>query len=122
LKIEGEPIVLPADIATPLGLVLHELATNAARHGALSNRTGKVTVTWASSRRNNTPVLRFDLEGDRRPNRTATCAKGFGSTLIETAVPNAKVKREFRGDGMVCTIELSWPESVQHAAADSKGQ
>ena len=41
LRIEGEPVLLPADLATPFGLVLHELATNAAKHGALSNRTGK---------------------------------------------------------------------------------
>jgi two-component system CheB/CheR fusion protein len=117
LRIEGEPLGLPADIATPFGLVLHELATNAAKHGALSNRTGKVTVTWASSRRNNERVLRFDWKETGGPAGRRPATKGFGSTLVETAVPNAKVKREFRGDGMVCTIELSWPESVQDAVA-----
>lgn len=121
LQIEGEPVVLPADIATPFGLVLHELATNAAKHGALSNRTGKVAVTWTLSRRNNSRVLRFDWKETGVPARRRPAAKGFGSTLIETAVPDAKVKRDFRGDGMVCTMELSWPESVQDAAA-STGQ
>ena len=40
--------LLPADLATPFGLVLHELATNAAKHGALSNRTGpgRSKCTW----------------------------------------------------------------------------
>jgi two-component system CheB/CheR fusion protein len=42
LRIQGEPIVLPPDIATPFGLVLHEPATNAAKYGALTNSTGRV--------------------------------------------------------------------------------
>src|SRR5262249_7498843 len=53
VRIDGEPILLPPDVATPFGLVLHELATNAAKHGALSNHTGKVTTSWTTDERNN---------------------------------------------------------------------
>ena len=47
MRIEGEPVTLPADLATPFGLVLHELATNAAKHGALSRPGGAVTLRWS---------------------------------------------------------------------------
>jgi len=48
--IAGEAVLLPADLATPFGLVFHELATNAAKQGSLSNQTGRVAVTWTVSR------------------------------------------------------------------------
>jgi two-component system CheB/CheR fusion protein len=41
---------------------------------------------------------------------------GFGSTLIESAIPGAQVKREFRGDGLMCTIDVALPEPGQRAA------
>jgi two-component sensor histidine kinase len=46
VMLEGLPVELSADLAIPLGMALHELATNAARHGALSARKGQVRVTW----------------------------------------------------------------------------
>jgi two-component system, chemotaxis family, CheB/CheR fusion protein len=110
LRIEGEPIVLPPDLATPFGLVLHELATNAAKHGALSTSRGRVSVTWSVSLRNRHRTLAFEWKETNGPavNRSAT--SGFGSTLIQSAIPGAQVNREFRDDGLVCTIELDLPE------------
>jgi two-component system, chemotaxis family, CheB/CheR fusion protein len=106
VSIEGEPILLPPDVATPFGLVLHELATNAAKHGALSNHSGKVTATWTANGRNNQRFLKFDWKEVDGPAVRAPNAHGFGSTLIDTAIPGAQVKREFRPDGFVCTIEV----------------
>jgi two-component system CheB/CheR fusion protein len=105
LRIEGEPILLPADVATPFGLVLHELAVNAAKYGALSNRTGKVAVTWNAKRSSNPRTLHFEWKESGGP-AVKQSAPGFGSTLIESAIPGAQVKREFRGDGLVCTIDV----------------
>ena len=48
VRLEGGAILLPPDVASPFGLVLHELATNAAKHGALSNHVGKVTAAWTA--------------------------------------------------------------------------
>jgi two-component system, chemotaxis family, CheB/CheR fusion protein len=112
LRVEGEPIVLPPDLATPFGLVLHELATNAAKHGALSTSTGRVTVTWSVGQRNNQRVLTFEWKERGGPKVAGAATSGFGSTLIQTAIPGAQVNREFRGGGFVCTIELDLPESV----------
>ena len=52
LRIEGERVLLPADLATPFSLVLHELATNAAKHGALSRARGRVNLSWTVGSRN----------------------------------------------------------------------
>ena len=117
LRIEGEPVLLPADLATPFGLVLHELATNAAKHGALSNRTGKVAVTWGVSRGNNIRALRFDWKETGGPASREPAPTGFGSTLIESAIPGARVKREFRGDGLEVTVEVPLPEPAKNGAA-----
>ena len=112
LRIEGEPIVLPPDLATPFGLVLHELATNAAKHGALSTSKGRVSVTWAVNHRNHHRVLAFEWKETNGPKAAKSATSGFGSTLIQSAIPGARVSREFRGDGFVCTIELDLPETT----------
>jgi two-component system CheB/CheR fusion protein len=110
VRIEGEPILLPADLATPFGLVLHELATNAAKHGALSNSIGNVTASWTTAGRNNQRSLRFNWREAGGPTVRKPGAQGFGSTLIDTAIPGAQVKREFLPDGLACTIEVPLPE------------
>jgi two-component system, chemotaxis family, CheB/CheR fusion protein len=106
LQIAGEPVKLPADIATPLGLVLHELAVNAAKHGSFSTPTGKVALTWSVSRGSNPRVLHFEWKETGGPTVKPAAPAGFGSTLIESAIPNGQVKREFRREGVVCTIDV----------------
>jgi two-component system CheB/CheR fusion protein len=113
VRLQGEPILLPPDVATPFGLVLHELATNAAKHGALSNHTGKVTAAWTAGERNNHRFLTFDWREADGPAVRGPGALGFGSTLIDTAIPGAQVKREFRSDGFMCTIEVPLSEGPE---------
>jgi two-component system, chemotaxis family, CheB/CheR fusion protein len=109
IRLEGAPIMLPPDIAAPLGLVLHELATNAAKHGALSNHTGRVTATWTTGGRNNHRALKFSWTEENGPAVRKPETRGFGSTLIDSAIPGAEVEREFRPDGFVCTTEVPLP-------------
>jgi len=106
LQITGQPVLLAADIATPFGLVLHELAVNAAKHGAFANRTGKVALTWRVSAGTNPKLLHFEWKEAGGPAVKSSAPAGFGSTLIESAIPNGQVKREFRGEGVVCTIDV----------------
>jgi two-component system CheB/CheR fusion protein len=117
LRIAGPAVLLPADVATPFGLVLHELATNAAKHGALSNRTGKVVVTWTLSRRNNRRLIKVEWQETGGPAVQNPGAGGFGTTLIESAIPGANVEREFRSGGLTCTIDLELPEAAEDGAA-----
>ena len=46
ITLEGPPVMLRPEMATSLGLVLHELATNATKYGALSASTGSVALHW----------------------------------------------------------------------------
>ena len=113
LRIAGEAVLLPADVATPFGLVLHELATNAAKHGALSNQTGRVAVTWTLGGGNKGRLIKVEWQETGGPPVHRPAAGGFGTTLIESAIPGAKVRREFRSGGLVCTIELELPETAE---------
>jgi two-component system CheB/CheR fusion protein len=110
LRIEGPPVVLHADLATPFGLVLHELASNAAKYGALSRQTGRVSVTWTMSARNQTPYLSVVWRETGGPVIREPTTRGLGSSLIENGIPGATVRREFKPDGLVCTIALPLPE------------
>jgi two-component system, chemotaxis family, CheB/CheR fusion protein len=113
LRLQGDPISLPADLATPFGLVLHELATNAAKHGALSVPSGTVTLNWTISPRNPERVLKVVWQESGGPNVDTPRSAGFGGALIDSVIPGAHVEREFRSDGFVCTIELPLREETE---------
>lgn len=120
LRIAGEAVLLPADLATPFGLVFHELATNAAKQGSLSNQTGRVAVTWTVSRGDKGRLIRVEWQETGGPPAQKPADGGFGTTLIESAIPGAAVKREFRAGGLVCTIELELPEAAGNGTAAGK--
>uniref|UniRef100_UPI00135973DF sensor histidine kinase n=1 Tax=Geminicoccus flavidas TaxID=2506407 RepID=UPI00135973DF len=109
LTITGEPVVLPADLATPFGLVLHELATNAEKYGALSNDDGRVALDWRLTG-NNRQHLTVVWQESNGPPVHPRERSGFGSVLIQKGIPGAKVRHEFLPDGVTCTIELDIPE------------
>jgi two-component system, chemotaxis family, CheB/CheR fusion protein len=106
LDIAGPPVSLPSKLVTPFGLLLHELATNAAKYGALSSTKGRVTLIWKLDETLAPPLLSVvwtELDGPSvaPPNR-----KGFGSVLIEHGFPEAKVCHDFFPEGVCCKIEL----------------
>jgi two-component system CheB/CheR fusion protein len=110
IRIAGESVFVPSDIATPFTLVFHELATNAAKYGSFSGRAGTVDLGWHVNNRNGQSLLTVTWRERGGPNVTEPKTKGFGSELIERAIPNATVRREFPGDGMICTIEVPLPK------------
>jgi two-component system CheB/CheR fusion protein len=109
INFTGEPVFLPADLATPFGLVFHELATNAAKYGSFSRRAGTVDMDWSLQTRNGQPILTVAWRERGGPKTTDPKIKGFGSELIERAIPNATVRREFTSRGVICTIEVQLP-------------
>jgi two-component system CheB/CheR fusion protein len=113
VRIDGDPILLPADLATPFGLIMHELGTNAAKHGSLSRKRGGVNLSWSVSTRNKRRLLTVVWKEKGGPAVKPPKAMGFGSALIDNAVPNAKVKREFKSEGFVCTIEFELAEAME---------
>jgi two-component system CheB/CheR fusion protein len=104
-------VFLPADLATPFGLVFHELATNAAKFGSFSQQAGTVDMDWSLQTQNGQPVLTVVWRERGGPKTTEPKTKGFGSELIERAIPNATVRREFTSGGVICTIDVQLPKS-----------
>lgn len=112
LVIEGPPVVLPPDLATPFGLVFHELATNATKHGALSRPTGTVHIGWTVTQQEHGTVLSVNWRETGGPPVAPPRGNGLGSVLIANAIPNAVVNREFLAAGFVCSIEVPLPDAA----------
>ena len=111
LRLLGDPLALPPDFATPFGLVLHELATNAAKYGAFSVPAGSVLLTWTvDEEEGKRRWLKVTWRESGGPSVTAPTKTGFGGSLIERSLPGANVRREFVREGLVCVIELELPE------------
>ena len=87
LRMQGPDVTLESEQALSMGLILHELVTNAAKYGALSNPDaagGRVDVTWGEVDDDGLIVLDWVESGG--PAVTAPTQSGFGSRLIDTSV------------------------------------
>lgn len=106
VSVSGPRFHLPTELATPIALVLHELATNCLKYGAWSNAKGRVDINWDLE----TPVedthivLRWRERGG--PPVSKPMRSGLGSVLIEKGVPGAEIERTFAASGLVCTISV----------------
>ena len=118
VHLSGPSVMLPPDLATPLGLVVHELATNAAKYGALSGDKGEVDLAWSVSRRNQRPLLKVVWREHDGPPVAAPSGSGFGSRLIRQGLAGATVKHEFLPQGVQCEIEVPLPPAEDGGAPD----
>jgi len=109
VSVAGESVTLPAGLATPFGLVIHELAVNAAKFGSLSVTEGNVAVSWDLKENSGKRVLTLTWREQNGPKVGKDAPKGSGGVLIDRALPGAKIKRDSAPDGVVCTIELPLP-------------
>src|ERR1700730_10725255 len=78
--------VVGGNMAQTLALVLHELATNAAKYGSLSNERGKVSISWSVAGKGSDALFKLRWEERDGPAVTTPTQKGFGSTLLESAI------------------------------------
>jgi len=111
VRLSGPDVSLSAASAQALGLAIHELATNAVKYGALRQETGKLDVRWSVASISDQPwiELQWNELGVKLSNDPANNHKGYGSELIERALPyqlNARSKLEFAADGVRCTISV----------------
>ena len=109
LTLSGPSVKLPPGIATSLGLVLHELSTNAAKYGALSVPSGKVQISWMMEGAGKNRQLRLDWRETGGPKVIPPREKGFGSTLIEYS---GKVTQAFEPEGLRCSVEMAFSEEA----------
>ena len=104
----GPPLRLEARQAELLGLVLHELATNAIKFGAMTTPTGQIDVTWKLDSSAQRLVLAW-AENGRAPSGAPSSFRGFGTEAIEGMLPyqlKAESTLEFLSEGLRCTIVL----------------
>jgi PAS domain S-box-containing protein len=83
VQVEGPDLFLTAKAAQNFALAFHELATNAAKYGALSNRTGRVHISWSTSKQNGCPLFAFRWQERGGPPVSPPAHKGFGSVVLE---------------------------------------
>jgi light-regulated signal transduction histidine kinase (bacteriophytochrome)/CheY-like chemotaxis protein len=117
-EIVGPDVVLTSKSALALSLAIHELATNAAKYGALSSAGGKVAIRWSLTEPGGLALSWTESGG---PSVSAPTRRGFGSTLIERALAmetDGQATLRFLAGGVVCDVALP-PTSM--APSDSIG-
>jgi two-component sensor histidine kinase len=105
LLTSGDAATLAASKVAPLTMVLHELATNAAKYGAWSQKGGQVAVVWACT----DGALRLSWRESGGPAPSVRPAPGYGLRLIEGTVGHqlgGNTDLDFRRDGLVCTLQI----------------
>lgn len=109
-EFHGQGLLLKPRAAIALGLVFHELATNAVKYGALSTKMGRITLTV----RETPSALALEWVEIGGPPVSETNHKGFGRTLIASSLkylPGGGSDIEFRPDGLRCILRIP-PEDV----------
>jgi len=106
--LNGPAVQLVPREALALGMVMHELATNALKHGALSNGKGIVEVTWSLAEQ---PVKAIKIRWEEKggPFVASPKHRGFGSTLIERQLAyelDGESQLEFLPDGLVALLKV----------------
>jgi two-component sensor histidine kinase len=107
IRLSGdEHIRVPPQIAVNLAMALHELATNAAKYGALSSRSGRVDVSWTVT--HSEPMLHISWRESGGPEVRKPEREGFGTRMLQRVLASelgGKVKLEFNPAGLECSIE-----------------
>lgn len=106
-KIFGPHLTLEPKPALALALAVNELATNAAKYGAMSNREGSVAVRWETKTLDTIPSFVFIWQEFDGPHVAGPSHKGFGTRIIERLLANdfrGDVVLEYAPEGVICRL------------------
>jgi two-component sensor histidine kinase len=109
-ELDGPELTLSPETAQAMSMVLHELTTNAAKHGALSTDDGRVSVRWGQVMSGN-PEARIRIEWREAAGPTVQAPKrsGYGTEVIRDLVPyelGGTVDLAFAPGGVRCEIDI----------------
>jgi two-component sensor histidine kinase len=107
VRMYGPKVPLSPRLAVVLSMIVHEIATNAAKYGALSNETGTVTLDWEIIEDSTGRQLRLIWTEAGGPHVTAPVQRGFGSRLIERSARDqlgGEATVDFLPRGVVYTV------------------
>jgi two-component sensor histidine kinase len=106
IRFEGPAIAINPNSSVTLSLLLHELATNASKHGSLSVPNGRLSVLWHRNTDGGETSVKIAWREQGGPVAIAPAKKGFGSRLITASMEQLKgnVELEFLPEGIRCTL------------------
>jgi two-component sensor histidine kinase len=107
-EIAGDNIAVSSGPAISLSMVIHELCTNAVKHGALSAPNGRVLISWAVSE-DHPPRFKLHWKERGGPPVQEPSRRSFGSRLIEQALPGqlqGEARLKFEPDGLSCEVNI----------------
>ena len=105
VSVRGPVVVLPPATAQTIALALHELATNAAKYGALSTEAGRVSLTW----RLENGKLELSWKESHGPQITSPNRRGYGSRAIVAGIERQLggiVNFDWQTSGLRCTLSV----------------
>jgi len=104
LVFSGPALTVSRDVAVSFALLIHELATNAAKYGALSNGEGRIEISWSEEQANGL----LNWKERHGPAVIGPARSGFGSKLLRSAFPHGEGATyiTFEPDGVRCTIRF----------------
>lgn len=107
IALQGPEVFLTPPTMQSLGLIMHELATNATKHGALSTPTGKVAIGW--TRDPGDDGIRLNWQEHGGPPVGQPKRKGFGQVVFERigASLDGAISVDFRPEGFVCDVTIA---------------
>jgi PAS domain S-box-containing protein len=117
----GPALLLDPQSALHLALVLHELATNARKYGALSVPQGQLSISWSMlANKGRMLVLQWSERGG--PAVAAPSSVGFGTSLIQQALDahGGSASIQYAAEGVTCEIKLPLAEPVPLGSAASE--
>ncbi len=107
IGVTGPSVILPPDKAQTIALSLHELATNAAKYGALSNDNGEVSIRWEICG----GQLKLQWTETKGPPVVAPKHRGFGMKIVTASIAQqggGEVSFDWQPNGLVCNLSLSY--------------
>jgi two-component sensor histidine kinase/CHASE1-domain containing sensor protein len=122
INTSGPDIALKARSAQTFALLLHELATNAAKHGAFSVPGGKVMLKWTIDEFGKEPLFRLTWQEIGGPVVVAPAHRGFGELLVRRIAPrdvSGRGKVTYAASGFEYEIEAPLRELIDPTAADA---
>jgi two-component sensor histidine kinase len=108
-EIDGPDIILKPEACQALAMVLHELATNAAKHGALSTKEGRVSIRWDRHLNGQPPGLALEWQEIGGPPIVAPGVSSYGTSIIRDVIPyelGGAVDLVLATEGAQCRLEL----------------
>jgi two-component sensor histidine kinase len=111
ITLQGPQIYLKPSMAQGFALVVHELATNSAKHGALTSAGGTVAVRWSLLDKATPTAIEFSWQERGGPPAQQPTHRGFGSLLLKSAVASVSPPRfEYSLEGFAYSLNATLPK------------